>query len=296
MSEPRPFTKIFAAATGDEDGAGGGAPELEPTLAGLVAIGQRTFPELPVDTAAFVRHLGEHTGGAAARLAMLNAADLYLAFAAVGGDAAAIAAIEQRHFPAAIAAVARIYPGAAERDDIIQELREKLFVALPGAPPAIASYSGRGALGGWVRIVAVRIALGAKRAARREGPAPDDSALLELTIAAHPELEHMQASYSAAFKAAFQEAMASLTARERTLLRLHFIDGLTVDELGALHRVHRATAARWIVRAREAVFEVTRRSLAERLALSSIDLERLFALIQSQVDISLARLLQANTP
>ena len=41
------------------------------------------------------------------------------------------------------------------------------------------------------------------------------------------------------------EAFAALESRERNLLRYALGDGLSVDAIGTLYRVHRATAARW---------------------------------------------------
>jgi hypothetical protein len=41
----------------------------------------------------------------------------------------------------------------------------------------------------------------------------------------------------------------TLSRRDRNLLRYQYFDHLTVDDIGALHRVHRATAARGVARA-----------------------------------------------
>jgi RNA polymerase sigma-70 factor len=61
-----------------------------------------------------------------------------------------------------------------------------------------------------------------------------------------------------AFREALQEALAMLTAREKTLLRLHFLDGMNIDALGTVFQVHRATVARWLVSIRTRVLEDVR--------------------------------------
>ena len=71
--------------------------------------------------------------------------------------------------------------------------------------------------------------------------------------AADPELLHLKQHYREAFRAAFASAMTSLSSEERVLLRQHFIDGLNIDEIAALHHIHRATAARWLAQARETI-------------------------------------------
>jgi RNA polymerase sigma-70 factor (ECF subfamily) len=79
----------------------------------------------------------------------------------------------------------------------------------------------------------------------------------------------------------------------RAVLRMSFVDEVSIDEIAAVYAVHRATAARWIQRACDNVFAATRELLAERLALSSTELDRMTALVQSQLEVSLSQLLPA---
>jgi len=55
-----------------------------------------------------------------------------------------------------------------------------------------------------------------------------------------------------------------------------------------LHRVHRATAARWLSRAEAALSAETRAILMKKLAVSSVDLHGILALIRSGLDLSLS--------
>jgi RNA polymerase sigma-70 factor (ECF subfamily) len=52
--------------------------------------------------------------------------------------------------------ISHIDPSPDFADEVVQVLLERLLVSRPGEAPTIADYSGRGALGGWLRIVAVR--------------------------------------------------------------------------------------------------------------------------------------------
>jgi RNA polymerase sigma-70 factor (ECF subfamily) len=117
-----------------------------------------------------------------------------------------------------------------------------------------------------------------------EARAPDDD----------PELAYMKATYRAAFKAAFQEALESLQGRERTLLKQQIVDGLGIDELGALYDVHRATAARWVAAAREKLLVRTRRTFMLRARISSDECESIMRMVRSQLDVSLHRRLAAG--
>src|SRR5262249_21137283 len=95
-------------------------------------------------------------------------------------------------------------------------------------------------------------------------------------------------------RAAFARALAALTPRERTVLRQHYVDGLTVDALGALHQAHRSTCARWIEAARDKIVQRVRSHLRRTGALDDRDLETAMRLGRSQLDLSLSRQLASS--
>src|SRR5207244_7224723 len=82
-----------------------------------------------------------------------------------------------------------------------------------------------------------------------------------------PELELLKRKYRADFKKAFASAVTGLTDRERTLLRLHFIEGISQQKLGPMYRVDASTVSRWITAARDKLIHATRRAMAEALRL-----------------------------
>jgi RNA polymerase sigma-70 factor (ECF subfamily) len=179
--------------------------------------------------------------------------------------------------------------------EVKQGLRRVLFVGDPEAQtaPRITEYRGTGDLRAWLRVTAMRAALKLLRKENRE--TPTDDALLEAR--AHeddPELAYMKAAYRAAFKTAFQEALESLLPRERTLLKQQIVDGLGIDELGALYQVHRATAARWVQSAREKLLTRTRRTFMLNARISSDECESIMRMVRSQLDVSLHRRLGAD--
>ena len=63
--------------------------------------------------------------------------------------------------------------------------------------------------------------------------------------------------------------MATLDQRQRNVLQMNLVQGLSIDEVGRVYAVHRATAARWVSAAREQLVSQTRTRLAERLNLQS---------------------------
>ena len=85
--------------------------------------------------------------------------------------------------------------------------------------------------------------------------------------------------------------MESLEARARNVLRLSYVDRLSIDQIGTMYGTHRATAARWLSQARDDLMEQTRARLADRLKLTQSDLNSLLGALQSNLDISIERLL-----
>ncbi len=127
-----------------------------------------------------------------------------------------------------------------------RSLPRGVFVWVDGVAPRIASYSGRGALGAWVRVAAVRVGL--RLTEQRRAPMPT----IESALSTDPELDYVRSRYKSSFSQALTEGLATLSPEERNLLRLHFVDGLTIDGLAPFFGVHRATAARRLADARQA--------------------------------------------
>src|SRR5262249_564583 len=136
-----------------------------------------------------------------------------------------------------------------------------LFVG-EDAGPRLGLYAGRGPLRAWVGVAAARTALMLRRSQQRTREVSadeDDWAGALATISTNnPELELLKRQYAAAFGVALRDAVGGLEPRQRTVLRMSFVDGLSIDEIGAVYAVHRATAARWIQRACDTLFEKTR--------------------------------------
>ena len=89
------------------------------------------------------------------------------------------------------------------------------------------------------------------------------------------------------YREAFTAALATLTPRDRNLLRQQFIYGASIDELGALYGVHRATVARWIAQVRDTLLRRTRHHIGEALRLSGHDLDSAMGRIGDHLDYSL---------
>lgn len=269
-------------------------PGLEEALTGLVREAREAWPAVGLDAEAFLAHVAERlpsTGEAHEVLASLRAADCFLAFACVRGEAWALAALDAHVLSQVGTWLPREAPALV--DELRQLVRQRLLVPVNGAPPKLASYSGRGPLGQWVRAVALRLHIDQQRAAPRERPLEEAPVALAERLGADPELAFIRERHQEDFRVAFRAALGRLEARERNLLRLHHVHGLSMDAVSATYQAPRSTVARWIARSRERLLALTREELTARLGLTPDELDSLLRLVRSQLDVSL-RLLMAD--
>lgn len=258
----------------------------------IVDEGRGAFPELALDAARLVPLIRRRLDGEAPRT--LAADEVYLACACALRDDRAIATFERRYFGAIAPALARMSLGTDEIHDIEQTLRVRLFVAEGDELPRVVGYAGTGQLGALVRVAAVRAALNLLR--DRGRLARDDDGFEELPVTADdPALAQLKAQHRAAFKGAFEEAIAALEPRDRSLLQLAIVQNVSIDRVGAIYGVHRATAARWIAQARANLAKGVHRILGATLRLPTTELDDLLPLVESQLELSLERLLRSRT-
>ena len=281
---------FLAALPPDEREAAAADPALAERLDAMLREARSAWPALDVPADAFVAHVAARlpSGAIAALAAGPRVADLFLACACARGDAGAVEAFQQCYFGEINLAGRRARCG----DDLVAEARQNVArVLFTGAPPAIAGYSGRGDLRGWIRITAIREVVRLIDSARREVALGDDEIFDELSPAHDPELGFLKDRYRADFADAFRAAVAALSERERRLLRHQLADGWGIDDVAAHHGVHRSTAARWLAAARQTLLDHTRERLKARWGATTLEVDSVVRLLTSRLDVSFERVL-----
>jgi RNA polymerase sigma-70 factor, ECF subfamily len=281
------------------------APSLEPEVRDAIAralerqlaASVKSWPGVAVPAEHVVALWAERLAGTEPRelahaIDQLRAADLYIACGCGASDPAALAAFEVRYFAGLARVIARITPGTAAIGEVTQILREKLFVARPSARPRIVEMAGRGDLAGLVRVAAIRTALNLRRSEKRHDHVLEDRAELAImTPEDAPELAAIRAQNRVLLKAALEDAVAALSPRDRSVLRMHLVEQLDIDAIGHAYDVHRATAARWLQRIRADLRTGTLRRLHAQLGASAAEVESLIRAVDSRLDVSFRRLL-----
>jgi RNA polymerase sigma-70 factor (ECF subfamily) len=264
--------------------------QFDSEMAVAYEIGRKAWPAIVLDWERFAERARE--AGVTPEDLTANAADLFLAYACAEGDRVALHQFETTILSRVEIYIGRLNMSELTLDETRQRVRVKLFT---GNPPAIARYRGRGSLGAWVRITSVRLALDLLAASGSSTASPDVE-LLEMTapLDDSPELAAARELYRQRFQTGLQAALVALSARDKTLLRLHVMEGLNIDAIGKIYRVHRATAARWLVEIRSQIFDSLRSDLGLRQIGGSSELRSLAGLLRDEVHLSAARILNTR--
>lgn len=286
-----PLRDALAAAAGAAWAAAGDITEDK--LAELCQAAAAAWPGVAVDRLELIAMFAGKLAAAATdgsdppALTVAGFGELYLAIGCARGDTTAIAAFDREYLAVVPQALAGMKLPPATIEDVRSAVRDKLLIGDGSRPPRIVDYAGRGRLRGLVQVTATRTAIDRIRLEEREVelPARDFAAPTDVAMSL------IKQQYRAAFSAGFARAVATVSRRDRNLLRLHFLASVTLEQLAQMYGVHRATIVRWIAAARDAVFAATRDHIARELAAPADELDELFALVESRVELSVERLL-----
>jgi RNA polymerase sigma-70 factor (ECF subfamily) len=215
-------------------------------------------------------------------------ADVYLACACVLGLPAALRIFETTYMAQLPAYVSRLRPGPELLDELGQHLREKLLV---GPAPKLMEYSGKGKLAAWLRVVSVRAAIDLMRA---RGTPPAAPALSIAATGTSPELRALRNRYRPRFEAAFAAALHALPAAQRELMRQHFVEGLTLEQIGQRLGVNRSTIMRRLNACTQGLLQHIRQQLGDELGVTTNELESLTDMLRSDLQLSLSEHLKTQ--
>lgn len=252
---------------------------------------REAWPKLQLDEARYIAWLAERAE-APGDIASLDVVALMLTCAVCEDCLGAVEAFHDAHGPDIDVALARTRLALDARDDARQVVLAKLLA--PGSAK-LSAYGGRGSLSHWVRAVTVRQAISLSRRRGAMERVVAEPSTQDPDVAPDPELAFLKAHYRERFKAAFSETVDALPAPDRTLLRLRFVDGLTLDQVARVRDVHRATAARHLARLRKLLLEGVRERLQADAGLANDrEVASALRLVASNLELSLPRILRTS--
>ncbi|HEY5957693.1 MAG TPA: sigma-70 family RNA polymerase sigma factor [Polyangiaceae bacterium] len=220
-------------------------------------------------------------------------ADFYLCCACAAGDRIALGVFEQQASELVRGVVARM---CRDKDMVCETLQEFWNKVLVGPEARVRDYTGSGPLLAWLQVAATRAAL--DRLRKQRGASSRETELEESFVdqAFGPETMLVLAKYRQPFREALRQAIARLSPKERNLLRMHVAGRCTIDQIGRVYNVHRATAARWLERAKLEVIRSVRAELAiSGPMLTDSEFQSIVRVVGSELDVGVS-VLQTNVP
>jgi RNA polymerase sigma-70 factor, ECF subfamily len=216
----------------------------------------------------------------------LHTTDVYLAQACAMGNALALAGFDETYKEGIEASLRTMGLADAAISNVARDVRKLLFEGA-GGPPRIATYSGRAALATWTRTVTTRAAMrrlskGSAAAAEPEAtPAPADASATQ----------DFRATHGTQVNDAFDDAMASLDLKQRNVLRHHFVEDLSLDDISEMYNVPKSTATRWLEEARAALAKRTHARFFAKVTIADADKQQITQLLDQSIESNLRRTL-----
>lgn len=225
---------------------------------GALELARASWPQLQFEPTRFGQYLAARVGD---DVKGRHLADLSLAWATLDGQPAALEAFD-RLFISWTTAALRARPAGVELAEVQSRLRVRLLVSTP----ALAQYTGKGALKAFVIVAALRTLTDLAR----QSTAARDVDTLELAeVMLDPEYSPQagveRAQLRPRVREALERSVTALPVRLRMVLRLHYLEGVPAEALARMYGVHRATTTRWLQEARQRVLEATQAHLADVL-------------------------------
>lgn len=239
---------------------------------------------------------------------LLNADDLCLIIACENGDETAWSDLVA-NFDATVKQAARKMSNNTED---AEDLASSIWAELYGlkekdgkAKGKLSYYSGRGSLAGWLRAVVSQLAVDQFRkqskfvqieeAREFENLANESAEKDENTIlTAHHESPEEILSRNETNKDvadAFKNAIQTLEAEDRLILKLYYFDNVKLKEIGAMLGFHEATASRKLVRLQQDLRKAAEKNLAEKHGWKPEEVKKYLAESAAKLDISLEKML-----
>jgi len=259
------------------------APRL---LLAMHTEGQARWPAVPVSVEQYRVYCEGLCGERSLYDLQPLAADLYLCCACVQKQPLAQRTLEREATEVVRGAVSKVHRDSEFIRDTLQDFWRRVLV---GPDAKIHAYRAQGPLHAWLRIAAMRLAIDRLRSQQavrtREAELGDSMA----EQAFGPESSLTLARFHEPFRVALRECIAALSPRDRNLLRMHVQGHCSIDQIGRVYGVHRATAARWLEQVKKQILlQVQARVVSAGPKLTDSEFRSIAKLVGAELELGLS--------
>jgi RNA polymerase sigma-70 factor (ECF subfamily) len=206
--------------------------------------------------------------------------DFFLACACLHGNAAALVILEQRFLDKVPEYLATLRSAAGFASDVRSAVRDRILPPPGGREGKLVEYHGDGALGAWLRVVSMRVALNLRR---KKPPTGDATGVEGVDL----DRDLLKAKFQPLLREHLSEALSRLEPRQRALLRMYIFDNLTFEEMGRAYSVNRSTVHRWMTEATQHMLAFVRKRLVDDAGIREHELDSLLGDLRSRLGFSL---------
>ncbi|MBP1623005.1 MAG: sigma-70 family polymerase sigma factor [Acidobacteria bacterium] len=229
-------------------------------------------------------------------VARIHCEDLFLATACSRQDRIAWEYFADIYLPLLRNFSARACGSPDDGEDLAQEIITKLLKE----QNHLAGYNGRGSLAGWLRAAVSHAAVDRFRRKRKQISLEDLPANSPQPALTDPgtkaEEEIFDARWSTVISGIANEIVSRLPARDRVLLGLYYLRGVTLQTIRKQLGIHEATASRWLEKLRRDIRKQVEAELRKKHGLRSSEIQSLWNQISvSSVAGPIAEALSAAT-
>ena len=223
-------------------------------------------------------------------LEALAAEDLYLACACAEGTRGAAAAFEAEYAKVIRRAVSRAVPKSEDRDDAEQRTLQHLgWCSTQRRACDREVRSGTLSLATWIPwVVAISgVAIPLRRNREHRAATPCEGR--RRSDWHHPEHLYIREELRRAVEPAVADALGRLDDRDRLILRLYLVSGLTLRAIGDSLDLSQPAVSKRLAKTRAALLKDVRSALTESLHVSEDESSSILRVVASQLDVNVSR-------
>ena len=227
----------------------------------------------------------------------LKWSDLFLTTACAAGDSAAWEVFRRQYRSVIHSAALKTSTSASEAAELSDTLLTDLFLPHESGrgESKIAQYHGLGSLEGWIKVVVHRMAIDQIRFHRRdvpiedlEGELPSNSAHGRTDESIKERDTHRACDM---VSQCLTTALEQLSAQERLVLNLYYLNGVNLKGIGQFLKAHESTASRLIERLKTQLHKSVNKQLQEKFRVRKTEVPHLIELAQGHMEIDLKKIL-----
>jgi len=227
----------------------------------------------------------------------LKWSDLFLTTACAAGDSAAWEVFRRQYQSVIHSAALKTSTSASEAAELGDTLLTDLFLPHESGcgESKIAQYHGLGSLEGWIKVVVHRMAIDQIRLHRRDIPIEDlEGELPSNSVHGRTDESIKERDTQRARNMVSQcltSALEQLSAQERLVLSLYYLNGVNLKGIGQFLKAHESTASRLIERLKTQLNKSVNKQLQEKFKVRKTEVPHLIELAQGHLEIDLKKIL-----